>query len=183
MAMSEKDPGNSNRGWREGAISAVSAGLFFVLVGVIVVINQNLWTEIKDFGNDLTTAKAGNSSVQLPIPATPAAHTTLYSTAFQFALGIAVLQIVILAIQLIIGSRTRRIAETVGSLVFWFGAASLLNNLAGMKSALALNQQQTIWFQFWAAIIILFGVSLIARAVVILAAKRFTRFSHEPLST
>ena len=174
--MYEKDSRFPDRRWpEEGAIAAVSAGLFFVLIGVIVVINLNLWTAIKDFGNDFTTANVGNSSIQLPIPGTPAAHTQVYSVAFQFALGIAILQIIILAMRLTMGSGIRRKAETVGSLVFWFGAAFLLNNLADMKSTLAISQQQTMWFQFWAAIIMLIGFSLIARAVILLAVKQFTR--------
>ena len=68
----------------------------------------------------------------------------------------------------------RRIAQTVGSLVFWFGTAYALSVLSGMKSTLALSQQQTMWFQFWAVIIILIGLSLIARGAVLLSASRLS---------
>ncbi|MGA2386044.1 MAG: hypothetical protein ABSG33_05890 [Candidatus Bathyarchaeia archaeon] len=156
----------------EGAISAVSFGLFLVLVGVIVVINQNLWSNVRDFFNDFTTANVTNTQISLPVPATPAAHTAVYSATFQFALGIGILEILILAMRFTVGSRIRRKAQTVGSAVFWFGAVYLLNNLADMKITLAINQQRQMWFQFWAAIIILFGVSLVARAVFILVAKQ-----------
>lgn len=174
--MSERKVDSTDRGrLTEGAISAVSVGLFFVLIGVIVVINQNLWSRIQDFGNNFTVANITNTSIQLPVPATPAAHTAVYSAAFQFALGVAALQVIILAMRLTLGSRIRRTAETVGAMVFWFGAAYLLQNLADMKSTLAIGEQRSLWFQFWALIIILLGISIIARAIVLLAAKRRAR--------
>ena len=154
----------------EGLISAVSAGLFFVLVGIIFVINQNLWSKIQQFINSFTIARVANTSVNLPVPSSPAAYAAVYSAAFQFALGIGALQILILAMRLTIGSRMRRTAQTVGSLVFWFGTAYALNILAGMKSTLTLSQQRDMWFQFWAVIIILIGLSIIARAAVLLVA-------------
>jgi len=158
----------------EGLISAVSTGLFFVLVGVIFIINQNLWSKIWEFLNSFTIVRIANTSVNLPVPSSPAAYTAVYSAAFQFALGIGALQSLILAMRLTIGSRMRRTAQTVGSLIFWFGTAYALSILDSMKSTLALSQQQTMWFQFWAAIIILIGLSLIARAAVLLAASRLS---------
>jgi len=170
--MSDGDSGSTDRRRGEGIIGAISAGLFFVLVGVIFMINPNLWSRIVDFVNDFTTVHIANTSINLPVPVTPAAHTTVYSAVFQFALGIAILQILILVMRLTMGSRTRRIAQSVGSLVFWTGAAYMSNNLASMKSTLAISQQHEMWFQFWAAIIILTGLSIIARAAVLLAARR-----------
>lgn len=88
-------------------------------------------------------------------------------------LGIAVIQILVLTIRLAFGSRIRRTAEYVGDLVFWFGTAYMLNDLAEMKNTLTNAQQLTLWFQFWSAIIILIGLSLLARAVLLyVAAKR-----------
>ena len=171
--MSEKDS-KHRRMVGEGLISAVSTGLFFVLVGIIVIINQNLWSKIGEFINSFTIARVANTSTNLPVPSSPAAYTAVYSAAFQFALGIGALQILVLAMRLTIGSRMRRTAQNVGSLVFWFGTAYALSILAGMKSTLALSQQRDMWFQFWAAIIILIGLSLIARAAVLLAANRLS---------
>jgi len=155
----------------EGIIGAVSVGLFFVLIGVIFVINHNLWSNIQSFFDNFTIANVTNTSIQLPVPAVPAAHVVVYSAAFQFALGIAILQIIVLAIRLMIGSHVRRTAETVGNLVFWFGAAYFLNGLASMESSLAISKQQELWFQFWAVIIVLIGVSIVARAVVLFTAR------------
>src|SRR5271157_2393740 len=136
--MNEKTSGYSGGGlFREGLIVAVSTGLFFILIGIIFVINQNLWPKIKDFGNNFIIVHIANTSIQLPAPATPAAYTAVYSAVFQFALGIGILEIIVLALHLANGSRIRRTAQTVGSVVFWFGAAYMLNNLANMKSTLA----------------------------------------------
>ncbi|MGZ4850847.1 MAG: hypothetical protein ACXV2C_05655 [Candidatus Bathyarchaeia archaeon] len=174
--MSEKNLGDrGRRTFGELLISAVSIGLFFILIGIIFVINQNLWSKIKDFGNDFTITRIANTTVQLPEPASPAAHTGVYSAVFQFALGIAILEILILTMHLVNGSRIRRTTQSVGSLVFWFGAAYLLNNLANMKSTLAHSQQLTMWYQFWAAIIILIGVSIIARSAVLFAANQLRK--------
>ncbi len=179
--MNERNSSYPYHRWRrEGAISAVSVGLFLILVGVIVAINQNLWPKIQDFFNDFTTANVTNTNVTLPIPATPAAHTAVYAATFQLALGIAILEVLILAMRLAMGSRIRRTAQTVGNLVFWFGAAYLLNWLAGMKSTLAISQQRDVWFQFWAGIIIMFGVSLLARAAIAIAARQ-TRPKQKPI--
>jgi len=157
----------------EGLVSAVSAGLFFVLVGIIFIINQNLWSKIREFLGSFTITGVANTSINLPVPSPPAAYTAVYSAAFQFALGIGALQILILAMRFTTGSRIRRTAQNVGSLIFWFGTAYASSILDGMKSTIAFSQQRIIWFQFWAAIIILIGLSLIARAAVLLAARRF----------
>jgi hypothetical protein len=171
--MSEKASSYPGRRlFGEGLIVAVSTGLFFILIGIIFVINQNLWPKIKDFGNDFIIVRVANTSIQLPAPASPAAYTGVYSAVFQFALGIGILEILVLAMHLANGSRIRRTAQTVGNVVFWFGAAYMLSNLANMKSTLAQSQQLNMWFQFWAVIIILIGVSMIARAAAFLVAKQ-----------
>jgi hypothetical protein len=70
--MNEKASGYSgHRLFGEGLIVGVSTGLFFILIGVIFLINQNLWPKIKDFGNDFIITHVANTSIQLPAPATP----------------------------------------------------------------------------------------------------------------
>ena len=172
--MSGKTINSPNSNWFvEGLATAVSVGGFFIIVGIIYVTNLGLSQNIINFFNDLTTVQVPHSTINLPAPLTPAAHTAVYSAAFQFALGIGAIQILVLAIRLAFGSRIRRTAETVGGLVFWFGTAYTLNGLAEMKSTMSNAQQLTLWFQFWSAIIILIGLSLLARAAFLyIAAKR-----------
>ena len=156
-------------------IAGVSVGLFFILVGTIAVVNINHLSQLGDFANDLTAVNVTNTSIQLPAPNVPAAHTAVYTIAFQFALGLGLLEVLVLGMRLGLGSRIRRTTGTVGGIVFWFGAAYFLSGLANMKSTLAVSQQQELWFQFWAAIIILIGVSIIVRAVVYFTAKAVRR--------
>lgn len=139
--MTEKTAGyRYDRWFSEGIISAISVGLIFVILGLVFVINQNLGQKIVDFAKDFTTSvPISGSNVNLLIPGTVAAHTEVYLAAFQFALGIGILQILVLALRLTLGSRRRRTAQTVGNIVFWFGTAYMLNNLANISSTLAIS--------------------------------------------
>ena len=169
--MSEDSWHDHHRGIGDGVIAAVSVGLFFILVGVVVVTNSNFWSNLQDFFNHFTVANVTNTQTQLPVPAVPAAHTAVYTAAFQFALGMAALQVLILAMRLTLGSRLRRTAETIGNLVFWSGTAYFLNWLSEMKSTLSISQQQQLWFEFWAIILILIGVSIVARGLTVIAGR------------
>lgn len=109
--------------------------------------------------------QVSDTGVFLPAPANPAAHAVLYGAAAQFSLGVGILQILVLALRLIIRSLPSKTAETVGHLVFWFGASYLISTL--------LNDATTLgtWFAFWAGILVVLGVSLIARGLVLFAKK------------
>lgn len=114
-----------------------------IVFGFTPVISQNPNT----FFSDLTTVTfpfgSPGSTVSLFAPAHPAV--------MNFLLGVGVLQIVILALRLAVHSRIRRIAQSVGDLIFWLGAAVLTNVflIAGTQSG---------WFQFWASLIVLIGI-------------------------
>jgi uncharacterized membrane protein len=171
--MSQKTAGSRReRPFVGGLVAAISAGGFFVLLGLVFVINSNLWSNILEFAKDFTNVTIPNTTMQVPMPLTPAAHVAVYSAVYQFVLGIGILQIIILAVRLAFSSPARRISQSVGALVFWFGAAYLLNIIANMSSALSVSEQQTMWFQFWAAILIVLGVSLVIRGAVVLTASK-----------
>ncbi len=87
-----------------------------------------------------------------------------YSAVINFLLGVGILEIIILALRLVLHSVVRRIGQTVGDLVFWLGAAFVANIflLAGTLNG---------WFQFWSAIIVLIGLSLIARFLIYFAGR------------
>jgi hypothetical protein len=149
----------------EGLLSAAAVGAVFVLIGIVFITTPNLINDAREFFSDFTTLQVPNTSIQLPAPAHPANHAALYGAMAQFTLGISILQILMLALRLVLRSPTRRTAETVGNLVFWFGATYLIITL--------LNDATTVdtWFMFWAAIIVVLGVSLIARALVLFARR------------
>ena len=166
--MGAESSKNKPESWYgEGLISALSVGAVLVLIGTVFVINPHLWQNIVDFSKNISTVRVSGTSIFLPAPTMPSAHTGLYIAVEQFELGLGILQVVILAARLLVRSRIRRIAETVGNLVFWFGAAYLTETYLNSSAT------QERWFLFWAAIVVLFGVSLIVRATVFLARKAF----------
>ena len=159
----------------EGLITALAIGGFFIILGLVFALTPGVSQKTNAFFSDLTTVtySLGNSStVHLPAPANPAEHIGFYTAVMNFLLGVGILQIVILALRLWVKSPIRRIAETVGNLVFWLGAAVMANVflLTGTLSG---------WFQFWSALIVLIGASLIARFFVYLARKGINGALHE----
>jgi hypothetical protein len=155
---------------QERIISAISAGTVLILIGIIFVINQpsTLWRELIDFFTSITLRQVPTTGIYLPAPISPASYALLYGAIFQFCIGIGVLQIILLALRFMWQSAISRIAETIGNLVYWFGTAYLVVTY--------LNETTTIsmWFVFWAGVLIILGLSFIARSFVLLAKKRMS---------
>jgi len=149
---------------RDGIFSAVSAGFFFVLVGLFFVITPNLLDEIGVFFRDFDLVRVPNLGISLPAPVSPWAHSVVYSVAERFSFVWGIFQIVILVLRFAARSPAGKIAETMSNIAFWLGASVLISAL--------LNETTTrvMWFEFWAAIIVLLGLSLIVRAVILAAA-------------
>jgi hypothetical protein len=76
-------------------------------------------------------------------------------------LAVGILQIIFLSLRLWIRSPIKRITETLGNLVFWLGGA-------GVANVFLLTGTQNGWFQFWAGLLLVLGISLIARFAVYL---------------
>jgi hypothetical protein len=163
---------NAARYWfpHEGLITALAIGGFLIILGLVFALTPDIPHQTNAFFSDLTTVTfpfgSAESTVSLLAPAHPAEHQAFYTAVMNFLLGVGILQIVILALRLYVKSRIRRIAETIGNLVFWLGAAVMANVflLAGTQSG---------WFQFWSALIIFVGASLIARFFVHLAGRQY----------
>lgn len=148
---------------KEGILSAISVGFFFVLVGFIFIITPNLTDKMVDFFQDITFVNVARlpSNFYLPRPATIGAHVTIYSAVEQFSLAWGVFLVAMLVIRFATGSQTRKKAENLGDVIFWFGSAYLIRTwLIG----------ESKWFEFWALILMLLGISLIVRAVFLAAA-------------
>lgn len=148
---------------REGILSAISVGFFFVLVGFIFIITPNLTDKMVDFFQDIAFRNVARlpSNFYLPRPATIGAHVTIYSAVEQFSLAWGVFLVAMLVIRFATGSQTRKKAENLGDIIFWFGSAYLIRTwLIG----------ESKWFEFWALILMLLGISLIVRAVFLAAA-------------
>jgi hypothetical protein len=155
---------------RERLYSAISAGTVLILIGIIYVINlpSSLWNAAIDFFGSFTLAQVPSTGIYLPAPISPADHALLYGAIFQFCIGIGILQIVMLVLRFTSQSPIGKTAETMGNLVYWFGTAYLVVTY--------LNSTTTIskWFVFWAGVLIILGLSFIARSFVLLAKKRMS---------
>ncbi len=113
----------------------------------------------------MTLSTIPGTSISLPAPANPAAHQTLYVAAFQFSLAMGFLEIAILGLRVWFRSSVYRKAETIENIVFWLGLGYLIiTYLVNMTIP-------SEWFIFWAGVILMFGLSLIARAFVLLARR------------
>jgi len=166
---------NENLNKRSGAyksqerlFSTLSAGTLFILLGIIYVINlpASLWDAVFSFFGSFTLAQVPSTGFYLPAPTIPSAHALLYGAIFQFCIGLGILQVILLELRLIMRSSIGKTAETVGHLVYWFGASYLITTY--------LNNTTTInrWFMFWAGILIMLGLSFIARAFVLLTKRK-----------
>lgn len=168
--MSEKPAWERRRvrGPGEGIISAVSVGAVFILIGIVFVLGlpNNLWDKTVAFFSGLTVRQVPGINIYLPAPSIPNAHSVFYTAVFQFSVGIAFLQVVTLALRLGLGSNVSKTAETFGNLIFWFGASYLehlyLNN----------TTTTTVWFTFWAALVIVIGISIVVRSAVLFVKRR-----------
>ena len=121
------NPHQNRLPYSEGLITALAVGGFLIILGVVFALTPGTWQTVTDFFNDLTTVQyphgSTSSTVYLPAPTNPDAHAAFYAAVQSFCIGIGVLQVIILALRLYVRSAVRRIAETVGNLVFWFGVA------------------------------------------------------------
>jgi hypothetical protein len=105
----------------------------------------------------------------LPAPAHVADHIDVYSAVEQFSLIWGVFLVAILGLRFAVGAPTRRKAQNVSDIVFWFGTAYLIQTWLINNITTAVSQTQK-WFEFWALIIVLLGASLIVRAIFLAVA-------------
>ena len=158
-----------SRGYTEGMFSAISAGFFLALIGIFFVIVPNLFDKITAFFQDFDLVHVPNmNGVLLPAPQNLAAHSTIYSTAEQFSIVWSIFLIALLAARFLAHSPNRKKADNLGDIVFWFGAAYFIHTMLIDSATLDFAR----WFGFWATIIVLIGVSLIARAIYLAAVRK-----------
>lgn len=148
--------------YREGYITAVSAGFFFILVGMFFVVTPNLYDKVIAFFRDFDAVSVPNMQhVLFPAPTTPNEHMTVYTVAGQFSLIWGFFQIAILALRFVGSSPLHKKAETASNAVFWLGTNYLISTYLNEASTI------TTWFTFWTLTVMLIGVSLIVRAIIL----------------
>ena len=152
---------------KESLFTAIYVGGIFIILAVVYYIHipDDLWGGLINFFSSLTLAPVPTTGISLPAPANPAAYPILYNAAFQLAIAIGILEIAILLLRVGLRSPVSRKAETIENIVFWLGASYLISTyLVNMTIP-------SEWFVFWAGIIMIFGLALVARAFVILAKR------------
>jgi hypothetical protein len=150
---------------RENLFTAIYIGAVLILVAIVYFMNLNLWNQIIDFFSVLTLSQVPGIGIPLPAPTYPSGHVPLYNSAFQFSLGIGIIELFVLSLRVSWHSPVARKAETIENIVFWLGASYLIGAyLVNMTIAAE-------WFVFWAAIILIFGLALLTRAFVIMAKR------------
>jgi hypothetical protein len=153
----------------EKIIYAISAGVILILVGIVFSFAQpvNLWDKIIDFFNSFTLAEVpGTNFLVLPAPIAPSVHFVLYGAVFQFCLGLGLYQILLLFVRFKTKSSSKKISETLGSLIYWLGTSYLVVRF--LNNSTSIN----IWFVFWAGILMVLGLSFLARGFVLYIMKK-----------
>ena len=152
---------------KENILTAVYIGAVFIVLAVIYIAHlpTSLWNNLVDFFMTLTLSPVPGTGIALPAPANPAAHMDLYFAVFQFAIAVGIIEVAVLFLRIVLHSPVQRKAETVENIVFWLGASYLvITYLVNMTIPAE-------WFVFWAGIILIFGLSLVTRAFVLLARR------------
>jgi tellurite resistance protein TehA-like permease len=152
---------------KEGLITAVYIGLIFILLALVYIINlpHNVWNNFLNFIGSFVLTQIPRTGISLPAPSNPAAYTVLYIAVFQFFLGIGILEIAILALRIVLHSPLPRKAETVENIVFGLGSSYLI--ITYLVNITIMSE----WFVFWAGIILIAGLAMVARAFVLLAGR------------
>jgi hypothetical protein len=148
--------------YNEGFFTAVSIGFFFLLLGAIFLMTPNLFNAAIDFLQNLELVRVPHTDMFLPAPADMAMHSTVYQAVGQISIAVCAFQILMIGLRFAFPSSWNKRAETFGNFVYWAGAAFLVQTYL-------VNEIQ--WFVYWALLVIVIGVSLIARAAI-LAARR-----------
>lgn len=161
-----------SRRHREGLVSAVSVGFFFILAGTILLSTPNFIDRITEFFRNFTTIQVpGMGSVYLPAPSNPSSHTAIYSAVAQFCLVWGIFLIAMLVLRLAVHSPLNKKSDNAGDIVFWLGAYYLVSTMLNETTILNKGRAYETWFGFWAGIVMLGGISLIIRAIVLATAR------------
>jgi hypothetical protein len=153
---------------KENLITAVYIGLILILLATIYLINlpHSVWNSFVNFLGSFVLTQVPGTSISLPAPAYPAAYAVLYNAVFQFFLGLGILEISILALRIALHSPLPRKAETIENIVFGLGTSYLV--ITYLVNMTIISE----WFVFWAGVILIAGLALLARAFVLLAGRQ-----------
>jgi hypothetical protein len=155
-------------GYHENLLEAISVGFFLLLVGFLFITNANLYGDLVKFVTNIKVESVSRSNIYLPIPQGLANYESIYVVAREFSLIWGIFLIALIGARLILGSATRRLAQNLGDIAFWLGAAYLIQLFLVTPTQAGTIDSRT-WLAFWALIIMLIGISLLVRACFLAA--------------
>jgi len=152
---------------QEVLFTAVYIGAVLISLAVIYIshLPLSLWNSTVDFFMSLTLSPVPSTGIALPAPSNPAVYTNLYLAGFQFAIAVGVIEVIVLFLRIVFNSSIQRKAETIENIVFWLGGAYLV--MVYLVNITIVAE----WFMFWAGLLLIFGLALVARAFVLLASR------------
>lgn len=139
---------------------AISFGAFLILLAAFYLTNPSLPSEATAFIRDFKPVEISQNFWWLEPSSN---HPILYSAAEQFCYLFGFVQVAILGLKLAKRSSIREKARTFSDIIFWLGAGYVFWTLS--SGALA-------WIQFLGVLIVLVGISIVARSTVLLIAFR-----------
>lgn len=137
----------------------ISFGAFLIIIAVIYLKTPGLLSDAKAFVTDFRLVELFQN-FRWFVPSSN--HPVLYYAAEQFCYAFGLVQILVLGLDFARRSSTHRKAETFSSIVFWLGAGYILS---------LLSQGALTWLSFIAGLVILVGISIVARALVLVFAR------------
>ena len=137
----------------------ISFGAFLIVIAVIYLKTPGLLSEANAFVTDFRLVELFQNFWWF---APSSNHPVLYNAAEQFCYAFGLVQILVLGLEFARRSSTHRKAETFSSIVFWLGAGYILG---------LLSQGVLTWLSFIAGLVILVGISIVARALVLVFAR------------
>lgn len=137
----------------------ISFGAFLIIIAVIYLITPGLLSEAKAFATDFRLVELFQNFWWFGPSSN---HPVLYNAAEQFCYVFGLVQILILGLEFARRSSTHGKAKTFSSIVFWLGAGYILS---------LLSQGVLTWLSFIAGLVILVGISIVARALVLVFAR------------
>jgi hypothetical protein len=158
--MSSGTPSRQSwNGYHREGTGWISFGAFLIIIAVIYLRTPGLLSEAKAFVTDFQLVELFQN-IWWFVPSSN--HPVLYNAAEQFCYAFGLVQILVLGLDFARRSSTHRKARTFSSIVFWLGAGYILS---------LLSQGVLIWLSFIAGLVILVGISIVARALVLVFAR------------
>jgi len=111
---------------REGVLSAISVGFFFVLAGTTFIMTPHLYDSFVAFSRNFNIVQVPNTQLFFFAPTTPDVHTTVYTATLQFGIIWSLFQIAFLMLRLAAHSPLAKKAETLSNMIFWIGTSYLV---------------------------------------------------------